>query len=189
MTPNALAAWARRIDTINAAIGGVVRWFAIAMVLIQIGIVVLRYVFGTSFIAVGETVLYLHAALFMLGGGYTLLADGHVRVDIFYGEASERRKAWINLLGTVFLLVPTCVAIAYATWPTVWNSWAILEGPISVGGLPASFLLKSLMPAFAILLLIQGLAMALRSVALLMGGDAPEPDAAHSLTDQQRPTI
>lgn len=176
MTANRLAAWARRLDRVNAAVGAVVRWFAVAMLLIQIAIVVLRYVFGTSFIAVGETVLYLHAGLFMLGAGYTLLADGHVRVDIFYGEASPRRKAWVDLLGTIFLLFPTCLAVLFATWPTVVNSWAILEGPISVGGLPASFLLKSLMPAFAILLMVQGAALALRSAARLMGAaddDAP----------------
>lgn len=160
------------LDRINAAVGAVVMWFAIGMMLIQFAIVVLRYVFGMSFIMVAEAELYLHAALFMLGAGYTLLHDGHVRVDIFYGSASPRRRALIDLLGTLVFLLPTCGVILYYTWPFVRRSWQILEGPISVGGIPASFLLKSLLPAFAVLLLIQGTAMALRNLAVLAGGDA-----------------
>lgn len=156
------------LDRINAAVGAVVMWFAIGMVLIQFGFVVLRYVFGMSFIFVAEAEMYMHAGLFMLGAGYTLLHDGHVRVDIFYGSASPRRKALVDLLGTVFFLVPTCLVLLIYTWPFVRNSWEILEGAISVGGIPASFLLKSLIPAFAVLVLVQGLSIALRSLAALM---------------------
>lgn len=156
------------LDRINAAVGAVVMWFAVGMMLIQFAIVLLRYVFGMSFIFVAEAEMYLHAGLFMLGAGYTLLHDGHVRVDIFYGTASPRRKALIDLLGTVVFLLPTCGVILAYTWPYVRRSWAILEGPISVGGIPASFLLKSLIPAFAVLLIVQGLAMALRNLAVLL---------------------
>ena len=144
--------WADRLDAVNRAVGRTVRWAVLGIMLIQFGSVVLRYVFGTSYIFVQESILYLHAGLFMLGAGYTLLADGHVRVD---------------LLGTVLLLVPACVALIVATWRSAINSWAILEGPISVGGIPASFLLKSLPPIFAALILVQGLALALRAVARL----------------------
>jgi len=165
-----LERWAGRLDAVNAAVGATVRWFAVGMLAIQFATVVLRYVFGTSEIFVQETVLYLHAALLMLGAGYTLLAEGHVRVDIFYGEASPRRRAAVDLLGTIVFLVPACVAILAYSWPSAVRSWAILEGPISVGGIPASFLLKSLIPAFAALLLVQGAALALRSAAVLAGG-------------------
>jgi TRAP-type mannitol/chloroaromatic compound transport system permease small subunit len=158
------------LEAVNRAVGLCVRWAALAMLLLQFAIVVLRYVFGMAFIFAHEGVLYLHAALFMLGAGYTLLADGHVRVDIFYSEMGARKKALVDLLGSLVLLVPTCLVVLYFSWNFVANSWAILEGPISVGGIPASFLLKSLIPAFAVLLLVQGLALALRSAVRLASG-------------------
>ncbi|MEQ8968704.1 MAG: TRAP transporter small permease subunit [Azospirillaceae bacterium] len=169
-----LERWAARLDTVNAAVGLTVRWVAVGMLVIQFASVVLRYVFGTSEIFVQESVLYLHAALLMLGAGYTLAVEGHVRVDIFYGEASPRRKAAVDLIGTLVFLVPACVAILRYSWPSMIRSWQILEGPISVGGIPASFLLKSLIPAFAALLLIQGAALALRSAAVLAAGTTRE---------------
>ena len=159
--------WADRLDALNRVVGQTVRWAVLGVMLIQFGAVVMRYVFGTSEIFVQESILYLHAFLFMLGAGYTLLHDGHVRVDIFYGEAGPRARAWVDLLGTVFLLMPTCLALIWYTLPSAINSWSILEGPISVGGIPASFLLKSLPPVFAGLIFIQGLAMALRAAAWL----------------------
>ena len=162
-----LAATADALDRVNDWVGRVVRWLALLMLLAQFAVVVLRYLFGTSYLWATESVLYLHAALFMLGAGYTLLVDGHVRVDILYGSLSERGKAWINLLGTVLFLVPTCLVILWFTWRFTANSWAIREGPLSVGGIPASFLLKTLIPAFAVLLLIQGLSLALRSLVRL----------------------
>ena len=141
------------------------------MLLAQFLVVVLRYLFGTSYIWGTETVLYLHAALFMLGAGYTLLVDGHVRVDILYAGLGARGRALVDLLGTLLFLVPTCLVILWFTWRFTANSWAIREGPISVGGIPASFLLKTLIPAFALLLLIQGTSLALRSLVRLQGGD------------------
>jgi len=138
------------------------RWLALAMVLIQFGIVVARYVFGLSDVAVQEAVLYLHATLFMLGAGYTLLINGHVRVDIFYSRLGPIGQRRIDLFGHLFLLMPTMVAVIYWSWPAVANSWGILEGPISVGGIKAVFLLKTLIPAFAILLLLQSTSEILR---------------------------
>ena len=158
---------ARRLDSIKSALGGAVRWLALAMLLIQIAVVVLRYGFGFSWIALNESVLYLHSALFMLGAGYTLLVDGHVRVDIFYARAAPRNRAWIDALGHAFLLTPSMLLLLYWSWPSVRNSWAILEGPISVGGIPASFLLKSLTPAFCVFLLVQSAACLLRCIARL----------------------
>ncbi|MEM9107485.1 MAG: TRAP transporter small permease subunit [Pseudomonadota bacterium] len=155
------------LDTINRLVGSVVRWFALAMMLLQFLVVLLRYIFGFSDIALNESVLYLHAGLFMLGAGYTLLVDGHVRVDIFYAKASPRRRALIDLCGHLFLLTPAMLVILYWSWPSVRNSWAILEGPISVGGIPASFLLKSLIPAFCVLLLVQSIACLLRNLIQL----------------------
>lgn len=161
--------FANWLDAINRATGNAVRWLALAMVLVQFAVVLLRYVFGVSFIALNESVLYMHSALFMLGAGYTLLVDGHVRVDIFYARATTPVKATIDLFGHIALLLPSMIVLAWWTWPSVRNSWAILEGPISVGGIPASFLLKSLIPAFCILLVIQSVSCIAKSLLLLRG--------------------
>lgn len=163
---------ADRLDAVNRLVGSVVRWFALTMMLLQFLVVLLRYIFGVSDIALNESVLYLHAALFMLGAGYTLLVDGHVRVDIFYASAGPRSRAIIDICGHLFLLIPSMLVIFYWSWPSVRNSWAILEGPISVGGIPASFLLKSLIPAFCVLLVVQSLSCLLRNVVKL--GDVAE---------------
>ena len=159
------------LDHANRAVGGAVRWLALGMVLLQFGIVIARYVFGVSFIFLDEGVLYMHAALFMLGAGYTLLVDRHVRVDIFQARLSARGKAAIDLVGHLAFLLPTMLVVIWFTWPTVRKAWEILEGPISVGGIPASFLLKSLIPAFCVLLILQGLACLLRDLSRLAGGN------------------
>ena len=113
---------ARRLDSLNAALGGAVRWLALAMLLIQTAVVVLRYGFGFNLIAPNKSVLYLHAALFMLGAGYTLLVDGHVRVDIFHARAPPRRKAMIHAFGHPFLLAPSITLLLYWSWPSTRNS-------------------------------------------------------------------
>lgn len=158
------------LDRVNHWVGGGVRFFALAMVLLQFGLVLLRYVFGVSFVWLNESVLYLHSALFMLGAGYTLLVDGHVRVDIFFSKFDARTQTLINVAGHVSLLLPAMILLLIYSWPSVRSAWAILEGPISVGGIPASFLLKSLIPAFCLLLIIQAVACLLRDLARLRRG-------------------
>ncbi|MEH0072430.1 TRAP transporter small permease subunit [Pannonibacter sp. Pt2-lr] len=153
---------ARLLDGVSRAVGAVTIWFALAMVLLRFVIVLLRYVFGYSSIFLNEGVLYLHASVFMLGAGYTLMVNGHVRVDIYYARMTARGQAVIDLFGHVALLGASLVMLLVYSWPSVQRSWAILEGPISVGGIPASFLLKSLIPVFCVLLLLQGCAAFLR---------------------------
>ncbi|THH38206.1 TRAP transporter small permease subunit [Aliishimia ponticola] len=153
------------IDALNRGLALVLRWFAIAMVLIQFGIVIGRYVFGVNSIWVQESVLYLHGALFMLAGGYTLLVDRHVRVDIFYAKVSGAARRRIDIAGHVLLLLPAMAALGWWSWPSVRNAWKILEGPISVGGIEAVFLLKSLIPAFCLLIALQSIAILLRLLA------------------------
>lgn len=145
----------KTLDGFSQAVGSVIRWLALAMVLVQFAIVVARYVFGLSDVAVNESVLYMHSTLFMLGAGYTLLVNGHVRVDIFYNRFGESGQRRIDLFGHLCLLMPTMVTVLYWSWPAVVNSWRILEGPISVGGIKAVFFLKTLIPAFCVLLLLQ----------------------------------
>ncbi len=149
-------------DGINRGIASVIRWFALAMVLIQFIIVVGRYVFGYNSIALQESVLYLHATLFMLAAGYTLLVDKHVRVDVFYAKVSPARQRQIDIFGHVVLLLPSMTALLYWSWPSVRNSWKIFEGPMSVGGIEAVFLLKTLIPAFCILVILQSLSLLIR---------------------------
>ncbi|WP_095589009.1 TRAP transporter small permease subunit [Actibacterium ureilyticum] len=153
------------IDALNRAVAQGLRWFAVAMVLIQFGIVIGRYVFGVNSIWVQESVLYLHGALFMLAAGYTLLVDKHVRVDIFYAKASAATRRRIDIAGHLVLLLPAMAALGWWSWPSVRNAWKILEGPISVGGIEAVFLLKSLIPLFCLLVALQSVAIVLRLVA------------------------
>ena len=150
------------IDALNRGIALVLRWFALAMVLIQFGIVIGRYVFGVNSIWVQESVLYLHATLFMLAAGYTLLVDRHVRVDIFYAKVTPATRRRIDIAGHRLFLLPAMAALAWWSWPSVRRSWKILEGPLSVGGIEAVFLLKSLIPLFCGLVALQSLAILIR---------------------------
>ena len=161
------------LDWVNRAIGLTVCWLALAMVLLQFAIVILRYLFGISYIFLQEGVLYMHAALFMLGAGYALLVNEHVRVDIFYGQLGARGRALIDVFGGLVLLLPSLLVILWATWPFVERSWFFLEGPLSVGGIPASFLLKSLIPAFCVLLSLQGISLILSSLKRLFEPGRP----------------
>jgi len=157
---------ANTLDKVNLGVAYVVRWLALAMMLVQFTIVVGRYAFGLNSIALQESVLYMHATLFMLAAGYTLLVDKHVRVDVFYAKVSTAAQRRIDIFGHLFLLMPSMIALIYWSWPSVRNSWAIFEGPISVGGIEAVFLLKSLIPVFAVLVILQSLALLIRLLAV-----------------------
>lgn len=186
--PQSLSRFISLLENINRAVGFIARWFALLMVLIQFATVLLRYSFGYSDIAINDSVLYLHAALFMLGSGYTLLQDDHVRVDIFYAKASLATQRIIDFLGHLFLLIPAMLALLYWSWPSVRNAWAIREGALSVGGIPGVFLLKTLIPIFCVLLLIQSIACLLKIIAMWFGGgdygngdrEAASPTANHN---------
>lgn len=167
---------ADRLDAINRITGQTVRWLALLLLAAQFAIVLLRYVFGIGAIWADEVVLYTHASLFMLASGYTLLMDRHVRVDIFYAKWSPRGKAMLDLAGHCLLLLPSLAVIAWWSWPSIRASWAIREGAISVGGLPFSYLLKSLTLGFCALLAIQGVALILRDLVRLSGKEGT-PDA------------
>ena len=117
---------AERIDRLNTAIGRAASWCALAIVLMGFAVVLLRYVLGLGSIWLQESILYAHAALFLLAAAWTLKEGGHVRVDVFYADASPRAKAWVNLLGALFLLLPFCLAILWFSLPYVQRSWAIL---------------------------------------------------------------
>ena len=154
---------ADRIDHLNGAIGRTAAWLALAVVLLQFSVVVMRYVFGAGSIWLTESIIYSHAALLMLAAAWTLQEGGHVRVDVFYADASPRTKAWINLLGACLLLLPFMAVLLYFSWPYVARSWAILERSRETSGIPAVFALKTLIPLFAVMMALQGIAQAIRA--------------------------
>jgi len=160
---------AERIDRLNTAIGRAASWCALAILLIGFAVVLLRYVLGLGSIWLQESILYAHAALFLLAAAWTLKEGGHVRVDVFYADASPRAKAWVDLVGVLLLLLPFCLAILWFSLPYVTRSWAILERSRESSGLPLVFLLKTLIPAFAVLLALQGVAQAIRAALILRG--------------------
>lgn len=157
------------LDRLADKTGHIIAWLTLAMVFITFAVVVLRKLFETGSIALQESVSYLHAAVFMLATAYTLKQDGHVRVDIFYQKYSARTRAWVDLLGTLLLLFPVCLYILFSSLEYVSASWSMLEGSREAGGLDGVFLLKTAIPAMAILLLLQGCSIILHKLLLLAG--------------------
>jgi TRAP-type mannitol/chloroaromatic compound transport system permease small subunit len=166
-TLSASLAFAERIDRLNAAIGRAAAWACLFVVVVQFAVVVLRYVFGHGSIWLSESIVYGHAAMFMLAAAWTLKAGGHVRVDVFYADASPRTKALVDLCGSVLLLLPFMAVLAWFAWPYVARSWAILEASRETSGIPAVFLLKTLIPAFALLMALQGVSQAIKAANVL----------------------
>jgi TRAP-type mannitol/chloroaromatic compound transport system permease small subunit len=160
---------ADRIDRLSAAVGRAAMWCLLFMLLAELALVLMRYVLGVGSIWLQESILYAHGALFMLAAAWTLSVDGHVRVDIFYADASARGKAIVDLLGALLLLLPFALVLLVLSSPYVARAWAILEGSRETSGLPAVFLLKTLIPLFAALLALQGLAQAIRAALALAG--------------------
>jgi TRAP-type mannitol/chloroaromatic compound transport system permease small subunit len=160
---------AEQLERLADVTGRAIAWLTAGMVVVTFVVVVLRYAFDWGSIAMQESVSYMHALVFMLGAAYTLGRDGHVRVDIFYRRLGPRGQAWVNLLGTVLLLLPVCLYIALDSWEYVTSSWAVLEGSREAGGLPGVFLLKTLLLVMPVLLVLQGLADGLRALLVLRG--------------------
>jgi TRAP-type mannitol/chloroaromatic compound transport system permease small subunit len=167
-----LRACVRYIDTFTDYSGRLLAWLVLAMALVTTVIVVMRYGFNIGSIMAQEAVIYMHGCLFMLGTAYALKSDSHVRVDIFYRSFSPRSRAWVNSLGSIVFLMPLCLFIGFSSWSYVTESWAIHETSAEPGGIPAVFLLKSVIPLMAFNLFLQGLAETLRSALVLV--EAPQ---------------
>ncbi|MEQ9640922.1 MAG: TRAP transporter small permease subunit [Alphaproteobacteria bacterium] len=167
---------AAAIDKLNAQVGRVTMWLALLMILVQFMVVVLRYVFGISYIFMQESIIYMHGIMFMAAAGFALLQDAHVRVDIFYSAASERTKALINLLGAFIFLLPFCVVVFYFSYPYVANAWEVMEGSPETSGIQGVYLLKSMILVFCVLVALQGVSLAIHSY-LRFTGHEPLPAA------------
>lgn len=166
----------QRLEAFALVTGHAVAWLTLAMTVLMVLVVALRYGFGIGEIALQESVMYLHGALFMLGAAYTLARDEHVRVDIFYQHFSPRRRALVDLVGTLLLLVPVCMLILVTSWGYVLDSWHSLEGSADAGGLPFRYLLKTLLLIMPVLLLLQGVAEATRAALRLRSPNARPRD-------------
>jgi len=138
-----------------AGCGKAVSWLTLVMVLLTFVIVILRYGFNLGWIWLQESLTYVHVMVFCIVAAWTLQQDGHVRVDIFYAGMTAKKRARVDLLGSLLFLVPLCVFMLVISWPYVANSWKLLESSREAGGLPLVYLLKTLMMVLPALLLIQ----------------------------------
>jgi len=162
------------INCINEWVGKTISWLTLFMVITTFSIVVFRYAFNIGWIALQESVTYMHAIVFMLGTAYTLKHNGHVRVDIIYQRCSKKTKAWIDCLGTLFLLMPVTGFIIYSSWEYVSDSWAIQESSRNSGGLPGVYLLKTSILFMAGLLVLQSIALFLQNLLIALGVNQEE---------------
>lgn len=144
------------LDGISEFFGRLISWASLIVLLLTLLVVVLRYVFHFGATALQDTALYLHGAVFTFAAGYTLKHNAHVRVDVFYQQFSKRTRHWVDLLGTVFFLIPTSLFIAWISWHYVMTSWRINESSVEAGGLALVYIQKSLLLVLVIGLLIQG---------------------------------
>jgi TRAP-type mannitol/chloroaromatic compound transport system permease small subunit len=160
------------LDRISSITGKAAAWLTLSMVIVTFIVVIMRYVFDAGLIWVQESVVWMHAVVFMLGAAYTLRAEEHVRVDIFYRSMSERRRAWVDLIGVIVFLLPLCAFLAWASFDFVTQSWSIGESSRESGGLPYPFvpLLKSVLLLMPLAVSLQGLSMFARSIKTLRGG-------------------
>lgn len=173
----------RGIDRFNGWVGKTAAWLCLIMVVLGAYNAVVRYLgryLGTNLSsnAYIELQWYMFSAIFLLGAAYTLSQNAHVRVDVVYGRLSRRARAWIDLAGTVLFLIPFCAVTAWLSWPSVRNSFQVLEMSPDPGGLPRYPLKALILIAFG-LLILQGIALAIRQVAILRTETFEEDGRAH----------
>ena len=165
---------ARGIDCLNEWVGRGVSWVTLGLVLTVFIDVVMRYLFNTSYVFTQELEWHLFAFIFLIGAGYTLLHDGHVRVDIIYQRMGFKGRAWLNLIGVILFLIPGCLMVISTSFKFAYNSFSMLEGSPDPGGIPFRFILKGCITAGFFLLLLQGLSLGIHSLLQLLGFEKVE---------------
>lgn len=155
------------ISLINLWIGRVFSWLSLAIVAVCFTVVVQRYVFAISYVWMQDLYIWLNGAMFTAVAGFALLRDDHVRVDIYYRPASQRHKALVDLIGVLVFLLPFTGVVLIYSLPFVERAWTYHEASANVGGMPGLFILKTFIIGFVVILALQGVAMALRSVLIL----------------------
>lgn len=158
------------IDRFNEAVGRALSWLVLALTLLVAYDVTMRYFFQSGSIAIQELEWHLFSLIFLLGAAYTLKHDAHVRLDLFYKSRfmDARRRAWVNLAGSLLFLIPFCVLVAVSAWPFVSQAYLFAEGSPDPGGLPFRWILKAAIPIGFLLLVAQGLAEALKNLAVIL---------------------
>ncbi|MFH0825037.1 MAG: TRAP transporter small permease subunit [Pseudomonadota bacterium] len=166
------------IDRVNELVGTMVAWATLGLVLIVFIDVVMRYTINVSFVFTQELEWHAFSLVFLLGAGYTLLHDGHVRVDILYQSAGPKGQAWINLIGVIFFLIPGCWLVIKTSGAFAYTSWEMLEGSPDPGGIPYRFIVKGLIPLGFSLLLLQGISLGINSLLIVLGFETQEDEKA-----------
>ncbi|MCF6323271.1 MAG: TRAP transporter small permease subunit [Gammaproteobacteria bacterium] len=184
---NGLARLASGIECFGEWSGRCVSWLTLALVLLVSYDVTMRYLFQDGSVALQELEWHIFALIFLLGAAYTLKHDEHVRVDLIYHSRwmSERRRAWVDLFGTLFFLLPFCILIIVSAWPFVENSYELNEHSPDPGGLPYRYLIKMMIPLCFVLLALQGIAIIIRSAQKITTGKA-EPNATTNKVSQEQ---
>lgn len=172
-----LQAFSGAIDRFSEIVGKGVSWVTLLLVVVVFVDVVMRYAFKISFVFTQELEWHLFAFIFLIGAGYTLLHDGHVRVDIIYQRLGIRGRAWINLLGVIFFLIPGCWLVIATSWKFVGNSFSMLEGSPDPGGIPYRFIIKGTMTVGYIFLLLQGVSMGIHALLQILGVETGDEEA------------
>lgn len=179
-----LLALSRAIDWLNEHVGKLTYWLILAAVLISTGNALVRYALDTSSNSWLELQWYLFSFVFLFCAGYTLLHNQHVRIDIVTGGLSARAKAWIDILGTLFFLMPMAITIMWLSWPVFTDAWRSGEVSTNAGGLliwPG----RLMVPAAFFLLILQGLSELIKRVAFLMNMIPDPADKDEGPTDEE----
>ena len=166
------------IDTLNEWVGRGVAWVTLGLVLVVFVDVVMRYLFNTSFVFTQELEWHIFGFIFLMGAGYTLLHDGHVRVDIIYQRLGFKARAWVNFIGVIIFLIPGCIMLITTSWKFTATSFSILEGSPDPGGIPFRFIIKGCIPVGFTLLFIQGLSLGIHSFLQILGIEKAEEENA-----------
>jgi len=159
------------LDRLSTLLGKASAWLTLFMVLVSFIVVVMRYVFDAGLIWLQESVVWMHAFVFMVGAAYTLQQEEHVRVDIFYRKMSPGGRAWVDLIGVIVFLLPLCAFLGWKAVDYVAVSWKLQEASRESGGLPYPFipLLKSVLVVMPITLGLQGIALGSRCIQTIRG--------------------
>lgn len=168
---------ARAIDALNEGLGRLTAWLLVPMALTAFAVVGMRYVLEIGYPWLSEAFTWLNGAIVMLSAAYVLKEDKHVRVDLFYRNLDRRRRAWIDLIGVWFLLMPMVGTLAWLSWPIVQRSWRMGEGSATPDGLTFMYLVKATVIVFCLLTALQGLSLSIRCLSTLRGERSPESKA------------
>jgi TRAP-type mannitol/chloroaromatic compound transport system permease small subunit len=163
-----LLAFSSAIDLINEKIGNICNFLVLAACVVSAGNAMIRYAFGFSSNGWLELQWYMFSVLVMFGAAYTFKRNEHVRVEIFYLFLTERGQLWLDLIGTLFFLIPSCLLLAYLSWPFFMQAYAVGEVSSNAGGL-IRWPIKFVIPAGFVMLALQGMSEVIKRIAALQG--------------------